>query len=119
MIYRKEFDILLKDILKKPPVRFIQILTGKKPSKLLNTELLWNINRKADFIIELEDNSILHLEFQSYNDMNMPKRMLEYLMLIFDKYKTENIYQVCIYVGNDKITMKDSIKFPSFTYSYK
>ncbi|MEJ5172288.1 MAG: hypothetical protein WHT47_01095, partial [Hydrogenothermaceae bacterium] len=116
---RKEVDLLLKDIIKNPPKKFIYMLTGKYPVKLLDTELPYTTNRKADFVIELEDGSILHIEFQSYNDKSMLDRMLEYFFLIYRKTGNKNIYQFCIYVGNETIKMESEVKFPFFSYSYK
>lgn len=117
-VYRKDVDILLKDILKKPPKKFVYMLSGKYPVKLLDTELPYITNRKADFVIELEDSSILHIEFQSYNDSNMADRMFDYNFLIYKKTGNPKIKQFCIYVGNDNLKMADRIEFEDFTYTY-
>ncbi|MCX7761006.1 MAG: hypothetical protein N2Z81_07425 [Hydrogenothermaceae bacterium] len=117
-VYRKEVDLLLKDIIKNPPRKFVFMLSGKYPSKLLDTELPYISNKRADFVIELEDKSILHLEFQSFNDPAMAERMFDYNFLIYKKTGNPRIKQYCIYVGNEKLKMKNSISFEDFEYRY-
>ena len=75
--------------------------------------------RRADFLVELEDGSIFHLELQTQNDKNMPFRMLEYFVLISSKYPNRNIKQMVLYVGEKPLNMKDSIKTENLSFSYK
>ena len=90
---KQKMDILLRDILQKIPERFIQLLTGKKGTKILDNTFPVIKERKADFVVELEDGSIFHLELQTYPDKNMPLRMLEYRVLLMQKYPNRKIYQ--------------------------
>ena len=114
-----KIDITLRDVIQEIPPKFIQILTGKKAKKLLDTSLPEVKERRADFLVELEDGSIFHLELQTQNDKNMPFRMLEYFVLISSKYPNRNIKQMVLYVGEKPLNMKDSIETENLSYSYK
>ncbi|WPM31704.1 hypothetical protein IAE16_07720 [Hydrogenobacter sp. T-2] len=83
------------------------------PTSLPSTEL------RVDFLAKLEDESILHMEFQSFNDANMPWRMLRYYTAIAEKYKTYNIKQLVVYVGNKKLRMKTSLKIKNLVFRYE
>ncbi|WP_213032447.1 hypothetical protein, partial [Acinetobacter baumannii] len=83
------------------------------PTALPSTEL------RVDFLARLEDESILHMEFQSFNDTNMPWRMLRYYTAIAEKYKTYNIKQLLVYVGNKKLRMKSSLKLKNLVFRYE
>ncbi len=70
-------DIVLKDIFEEIPYRFSKLLSPTPIKELLPTNLL-STELKVDFLAKLEDESILHMEFQSFNDPTMPWRMLRY-----------------------------------------
>ncbi len=72
-----------------------------------------------DFLAKLEDESMLHMEFQSFNDTNMPWRMLRYYTAIAEKYQTHNIKQLLVYVGNRKLRMKSRLRLRNLTFSYE
>lgn len=92
-------DVLLRDILQKIPEKFVYLLTGKRGIKILDNSFPTIKERKADFVAELEDGSIFHLELQTNPDKNMPLRMLEYRVLLMQKYPGKEIYQMVLYVG--------------------
>jgi len=112
-----KIDIALRDIVSSIPNTFIKLLTDKKGVKLLDTSLANVKDKRADLIVELEDKTIFHLELQSFNDKNMPFRMLEYYLLIREKFKTNNISQMVMFVG-DKLNMPDSITENNLKFSY-
>ena len=60
-----KIDITLRDIIQEIPPKFVQLLSGKKAKKLLDTSLPEVKERRADFLVELEDGSIFHLELQT------------------------------------------------------
>ncbi len=102
-------DITLKDIFEEVPHRLSKILSPAPIKELLPTALP-STELRVDFLARLEDESILHMEFQSFNDTNMPWRMLRYYTAIAEKYKTHNIKQLVVYVGNEKLRMKSSLR---------
>jgi hypothetical protein len=116
---RQRMDILLRDILQKIPEKFIFLLTGKKGTKILDNTLPSVKERKADLVIELEDSSIFHLELQTYPDKNMPLRMLEYRVLLMQKYPNREIRQMVLYVGDGAQRMENSINERNLSFSYE
>jgi len=112
-------DIFLRDCFQRIPERFISILTGKKGVKILDNNFPTVKERKADVVIELEDGSIFHLELQTHSDKNMPLRMLEYYILIKQKYPEKRIQQMVLYVGDGAPRMENSINEDDWFYCYK
>ncbi len=111
-------DITLKDIFEEVPHRLSKILSPAPIKELLPTALP-STELRVDFLARLEDESILHMEFQSFNDTNMPWRMLRYYTAIAEKYKTYNIKQLLVYVGNEKLRMKSSLKLKNLVFRYE
>ncbi len=111
-------DITLKDIFEEVPHRLSKILSPAPIKELLPTALP-STELRVDFLARLEDESILHMEFQSFNDANMPWRMLRYYTAIAEKYKTYNIKQLLVYVGNRKLRMKSKLRIRNLTFSYE
>ncbi len=111
-------DITLKDIFEEVPHRLSKILSPAPIKELLPTALP-STELRVDFLARLEDESILHMEFQSFNDTNMPWRMLRYYTAIAEKYKTYNIKQLLVYVGNRKLRMKTSLKIKNLVFRYE
>ncbi len=111
-------DITLKDIFEEVPHRLSKILSPAPIKELLPTSLP-STELRVDFLAKLEDESILHMEFQSFNDTNMPWRMLRYYTAIAEKYQTHNIKQLVVYVGNEKLRMKPSLKIKNLVFKYE
>ena len=92
-----------------------------KNIRFIDKELKRVEKREADIVAlcNIDDkDSILHLEIQNNNDSLMPKRMLRYYVDIKTKYPKLNIYQYLIYIGKQKLTMKDNIKDKNLNYRY-
>ncbi len=113
-----KLDITLRDIIQNIPYKFVKILTGKNAIKILDNTFPSVKERKADLIIELDDNSIFHLELQTNNDKDMHIRMLQYYSLIKEKYKNKPVFQMVLYVGDGKVNMPNEIKDILSHYKY-
>ncbi len=111
-------DIVLKDIFEEVPYRFSKLISPAPIKELLPTNLP-STELRVDFLAKLEDESILHMEFQSFNDPTMPWRMLRYYTLIAEQYQNHNIRQLLVYVGNKKLRMKSKLKLKNLTFSYE
>ena len=112
------YDKTLREILNNVPVNLIKILSKKNVKKLLNSSFPSVKEREADFLVELEDGEIFHLEIQSTNDNNMPRRMLFYALLIEESYKKFPI-QAVLYVGDEKNNIKPFLKRKNLNYKYE
>ena len=116
---KQKMDILLRDILQRIPEKFVHLLTGKRGVKILDNTFPSIKERKADLVVELEDSSIFHLELQTHPDKNMPLRMLEYRVLLMQKYPNRKIRQMVLYVGEGVPRMESSINQPNLSFSYE
>ncbi len=111
-------DIALKDIFEEIPQRLSKILAPAPIKELLPTNFP-STELRVDFLARLEDDSILHIEFQSFNDPNMPFRMLRYYLAIWERYPSSPIKQLLVYVGNRKLRMKSRLRIRNLTFSYE
>ncbi len=111
-------DIALKDIFEEVPHRLSKILAPAPIKELLPTNFP-STELRVDFLARLEDDSILHIEFQSFNDTNMPFRMLRYYLAILERYPSSPIKQLLVYVGNRKLRMKSRLRIRNLTFSYE
>lgn len=120
----KRYDKIIKENLKEVVETLINIVLGIKAKQIipLDTKLQITDEREADFILRVKpvdgDPFILHLEFQAGNNSNMVYRMLRYFVYIHLTYKLP-VRQYVIYIGRDRLTMKDRIKLPNMNYRYK
>ena len=114
-----KFDKTLRDIIQNIPQKFISILTGKKGSKILDNTFPSTKERLADLVLELEDGSVFHLELQTQNDKNMPFRMLEYYLLLKQRYPDKTIKQMVLYVGDGKPNMQNYLETDKLKFSYE
>ncbi len=111
-------DIALKDIFEEIPYRLSKILAPAPIKELLPTNFP-STELRVDFLARLEDESILHIEFQSFNDPNMPFRMLRYYLAILERYPNSPIKQLLVYVGNRKLRMKSRLRLRNLSFSYE
>ena len=116
---RQKIDILLRDIIQKIPEKFIKLLTGMQGTQILDNTFPSIKERKADLVVELEDGSIFHLELQTQPDKNMSLRMLEYRVLLMQKYPGKEIRQMVLYVGEGAPRMESSIEQKNLSFSYE
>jgi len=111
---KNRFDITLKDVFSGLEEEFCKLFLGLSIKKAIkqNIELNKIEEKKADYIAKIIDEDekeyILHLEFQVSNHKNMNIRMLRYWSEIYQKYNLP-IIQVVIFVGKDKLNMKNKI----------
>ncbi len=111
-------DIALKDIFEEIPRRLSKILAPAPIKELLPTNFP-STELRVDFLARLEDESILHIEFQSFNDINMPFRMLRYYLAILERYPSTPIKQLLVYVGNRKLRIKSRLRIRNLSFSYE
>jgi len=123
------YDRTLRDLLQGLPEKFIEILTGKKGKRLLDTSFPKTQDKRVDLLVELEDREIFHLEVQTKDEKDMPYRMLFYRLLIRERYGRKRGYrsrvpilQMVLYVGDDNRREEDivhTIDEKDLWYTYK
>jgi predicted transposase/invertase (TIGR01784 family) len=95
------YDSTCKFLAETFPTNFASWLLGEPVplTKLEPTELSVEPIR-ADSVIFLESTKIiLHLEFQTEADKNMPFRMADYRLRLYRKFSKKPVYQVVIYLN--------------------
>ncbi len=98
------YDKTLRELFQDVPKTLIELLVNQNIKEVLETSFPRVEERRVDLLTRLEDNTLFHLEIQSINDPTMPKRMLKYALLIYDKlFKklNEKLLDICFIVKND------------------
>ena len=110
------YDRTLKELLQGIPKRFITMLTGQEAVKLLDPTFPKTEERRADFVVELDNGDIFHLEVQTKEDKDMPLRMLKYAVLIKELYN-KFPKQMVLYLSEKEIKDKP-IEIENLKYNY-
>ena len=89
----------------------------------IKDKLQHTVEREPNFLFKVCHNDpsedyIAQFDFQSGNDDNMPERMLFYRCLEKFVYQLP-IRQIVFYIGNDPMTMVNSIDEPKLYYEYE
>lgn len=111
------YDRTLKELLQGIPRDFIGMLTGQEVVKLLDPTFPKTEERRADFVVELDNGEIFHLEVQTKEDADMPLRMLKYAILIKELYK-QFPKQMVLYLS-EKVIRDEPIVTQSLQYNYE
>ncbi|HMQ49644.1 MAG TPA: hypothetical protein PKA00_19375 [Saprospiraceae bacterium] len=105
-----EYDKIFKENLEPLIIPLLKQYFGLEIThkRRLHDKLQTTTERETDFLFEVTDasnqRSLLHIEFQSYNDANMVFRNLEYHGIIVKKYKLP-VHHYVFYVGRQKMRM--------------
>jgi len=125
---RKEgnkYDKIIKENLKSLIPALLSKVLGLKIHRIEDlpaVKMQTTLEREPDFLHLVYDEAfpegrIIHLEFESANETNMERRMLEYLGMLYRKYGLP-IEQHLIFMGNSPSTMKRKIEFLDIKYEY-
>lgn len=83
-------------------------LTKLKPSELSIEPI------RADSVIFLQSAEIiLHIEFQTRTDEDIPFRMVKYWTRLYDRYPNKKIYQTVIYLKRTNLSLAYQTNFIS------
>ena len=102
--HSQQYDITLKDITAETGITLVSDLL-KIPImryRVIDSELVVVERRELDYVFEVntpDETLILHLEFQSKNDAEMPKRMLEYHGRLY-RHHGKTVVSVVVYLGS-------------------
>jgi hypothetical protein len=100
---------VVKDLFQRDRPSLLDKFTAGVPVReILNVELARVEERRADLVLLLADGIILHVEFQSGNDNDMPYRQGIYCFLLGQKYR-RRVRQVVLYLGGAKMRMQDHV----------
>ncbi len=113
------YDVTLKDLLKSLPERLFDLLVQRRPLRILNIEFPSVQKRIPDFLTEIEDGSIHHLEIQAQPDPRFPWRMVYYHAAISEEYPDRPLIQQVLRVGGGQWTIPSSIRKDGLTLHYE
>ena len=116
---RFNYDVVVKDLFQRDHPSLVDHLTGGvKVLEFLNLELAAVEERLADLLILLEDDTILHIDFQSDNDGDRVYREGLYCVMAAWKYK-RRVQQVVLYMGAPNMRMDDHKDMGSVQVTYR
>ena len=108
----KEYNVsdrIMKDLIQiDRPSLLYELTGGVKVREFLNVEFQHIIERRADVVARLEDDSLFHLEIQGQNNDAICYRMGIYCLLISEKYRLP-VKQTVLYLGGPKMRMKSEL----------
>ena len=113
-----EYDIILKNVLRRLSGGVLRELTGFAVARWHNVELPAVQNRRADMLGETADGTLVHIELQSANQSGMALRMLEYAVAIHRRFGRFP-RQVVLYVGQAPLRMPRRLTGPDLEFSCK
>jgi len=114
-------DITTKDILKnlaKELSIYILNLDIDEQIELIDKEFTRVEKREADLLFK-SGKKIIHIEIQNNYHPSMAERMLRYYSDILLDYKSYNIYQFVIYIGQEDVKMRNTIIRDDISYRYR
>ncbi len=113
------YDSVMKDLFQRDrPSMLLDWLTGGVPVRqILNVEMARVVERRADAVFLLQDDSIFHLEFQTRNDKEMPYREGIYCLLLGRKYR-RRIRQAVLYLGQERMRMANKLDLGETKVAY-
>ncbi len=120
----RRYDQTIRQLLGENPELIIRSLTGVGFGKLHPTDhkMQMLLEREPDFIrcTEGPDGKplVLHVEFQTGNDKEMPYRMLEYYAAARRKFK-HSIWQYVVYIGEKPMRMDSQLKDRHNYFAYQ
>ncbi len=79
----------MKELMEELPKNFVKVLVNIEAKAIIHTEYQ-DFQLKPDFVLELINGSILHVEFQSTNYNMMPYRMIQYYSIIKSTFADRN-----------------------------
>lgn len=101
---------------------FSNWLIGKavKMTELKPTELSLEPIRADSLIFLRADNLILHLEFQTDPDEDIPFRMVDYRLRLYRKFPDKEVYQVVIYLRktSSELVYQDSFRLRNLSHNF-
>ena len=94
------YDNTCKRLVEEFPQDFSTWLRGKAVvlTELKPTELSIEPIRADSVLLRQSDEIVLHLEFQTRPDSDIPLRMLDYWVRLHRRYPSKKIHQVVIYL---------------------
>jgi hypothetical protein len=119
-----KYDSIIKESLSNLVVPLAKIIgIDLTNTEVLKDKLQYTVEREVDFLIKIYDKNkqkseILQFDFQSGNDMKMPKRMLFYRCIIDFNHELP-VRQIVFYIGYEPLRMPNFLREENLYYEYE
>jgi predicted transposase YdaD len=113
-----EYDVTLKDLLLDAQGITLRELTGLNVTLWRDVELPKVSNPCIDLLGQTGDGILVHIELQSTNDANMPFRMLDYGLRVYERHEVFP-RQTVLYLGQAPLRMSNRLLFPGLSFEYR
>jgi predicted transposase YdaD len=113
-----DVDAALKHVFMLGPSFVMERATnGRAVREYLNVELASLLKRRVDVLARLEDDTVLHVEFQCRNDSRMGKRMAVYHAVLAERYG--EVRSVVLYFGQPRLNMPRQMTTRQMAFAYE
>ena len=112
-----KYDTVLKIVLQRWKMAGLREIITDTITGWHNVELHDLTTQYPDLLAETSSGRLWHIELQTWNDREMPARMLEYATRIYRKFKRLP-GQVVLYVGSDPLRMDDGVAGEGLSFHY-
>ncbi|PWE55502.1 hypothetical protein DEM27_15750 [Metarhizobium album] len=119
-----EYDIRLKDAFGRAGKELGEFLFGEEIVSYDIARLLRGDPREADVMARLKDGGLLHIEFQTHSEPEMPWRMLNYRVAMMEReceWKPPFVpmRQIVLYFGFYKHSMPNALTAEAIRFEYE
>lgn len=117
---RFDYDAVMKDLFMRDRPSILADLVGtRKVRSFPNPELRVVQKRVADLLLDLDDGTILHIDFQNRNDRWMAHREGIYGLMVSYQYERGHVEQAVIYLGASRLKMPAAICIGEISVRYR
>ena len=113
-----KYDITLRTLLADGAPALIRMIGDAEMDVALQTEFPETRDSRVDTLVRLTDGRILHLEWRSDFDPQMPWRMLWYRVLIHRRHPDHPVHQAVVQIGGER-PIAGSLTLEGLSYQYK
>lgn len=113
------YDTTLKDILFQWPTTLVEAIAGRGVKRWTNVELPLVNAPRVDLLGVLDDDSLLHLEMQGYDEAELVWHMLMRKAQIRAANEGRSPTQVVVWVGDAPLTLPSQIREPGLDFSVR
>lgn len=117
-----KYDVLFKHLFSMQESS-LRKLVGAPGAKSLPIEFSELFAKRADALLELDGN-LLHVEFQTKNEADLPWRMLEYYVRIINTHANGqpqmpvNLKQLVLYIGTPRTELQDRFETQALRFRF-
>jgi predicted transposase YdaD len=100
----RDIDVTVKQLLRRSHGWLLRQIIGESEVEWLNIELPRVSNPRVDLLARLPDGHVVHVELQTTNEADFPRRQAEYYLALW-RQLGQPVEQVALYVGHDRLRM--------------